>query len=444
MSSAGKVVWSEGMFLRTQHFQQQDRYTERLVRQRVDGLTPFPWGLRHLTINRSLLELGKFALEQCGGVFEDGTPFDIPIDVSHPQPLDLSVGLTDTVVYLCLPVQHPGSAEIEIGGVFASSARYTAGEVDVIDAISGSNATARIRTASLRIRLMLGSDDRSGYHSLGLARIIEVSADKRARLDPSYIPPFMAIAPSEALAGFVNEVQAMLHHRGEALAPRVSGSSSHGVGEIADFLLLQVINRAEPLLAHLARLPGLHPERLYATFLELAGDLATFTAPRKRPDEFAAYRHDDLEHVFAGVMLALRRSLSAVIEQSAIQIPLQDRKYGIRVGVIADKTLLTTAGFVLVVKAAMPEEAIRRSLPALIKIGPVEQIRELVNVQLPGIRVQPLAVSPRQLPYHSGAVYFELEPGSPIWKGLASSGGIATHLSGDFPDVTMELWAIRR
>jgi predicted component of type VI protein secretion system len=35
---------------------------------------------------------------------------------------------------------------------------------------------------------------------------------------------------------------------------------------------LRVVNRAEPLLAHLARLPSLHPERLYATFLDLAGD----------------------------------------------------------------------------------------------------------------------------------------------------------------------------
>ena len=32
MSDKNKVVWSEGLFLRTQHLQQQDRYTEGLVR----------------------------------------------------------------------------------------------------------------------------------------------------------------------------------------------------------------------------------------------------------------------------------------------------------------------------------------------------------------------------------------------------------------------------
>ena len=31
MSVYNKVVWSEGLFLRPQHFQQQDRYFERYV-----------------------------------------------------------------------------------------------------------------------------------------------------------------------------------------------------------------------------------------------------------------------------------------------------------------------------------------------------------------------------------------------------------------------------
>ena len=31
MSWTNRVVWQEGMFLRTQHFQQQDRWTEQLA-----------------------------------------------------------------------------------------------------------------------------------------------------------------------------------------------------------------------------------------------------------------------------------------------------------------------------------------------------------------------------------------------------------------------------
>ncbi|GGF57767.1 type VI secretion protein [Azorhizobium oxalatiphilum] len=444
MSSNSKVVWSEGMFLRAQHFQQQDRYTERLVRQRVEGVTPYPWGFRSLEIDRGLLGLGKFALAAADGVFADGTPFSVPEDDAHPLTLDLPVGLSDSTIYLCLPITLRGAPEIDVSDQFNSTARFVAEESDVVDAISGAQGVSRLRTAKLRLSLMLEHEDRSGFYCLGVARVQEVVADRKVVLDNGFIPACLSCTASPVLTGFLSEVAAMLHHRGAALAPRLTGSTAHGVAEVADFLMLQLTNRVEPLLGHYINLPQLHPERLYSTFLELAGELSTFTSSDKRPRELPAYRHDDLEASFTPLMMELRAALSAVLEQAAVQIPLQDRKYGIRVGVIADRTLLGGAVFVLIFKASMPDEAVRRTLPALIKIGPVEQIRELVNVQLPGIRIQPLAVAPRQIPYRSGAVYFQLEADNPMWGQMASSGGIAVHLAGEFPDATMELWAIRR
>ena len=78
-----------------------------------------------------------------------------------------------------------------------------------------------------------------------------------------------------------------------------------------------------------------------------------------------------------------------------------------------------------------------------IVVHQVEQIRQLVNVQLPGIAVRALPVAPRQLPYQSGFVYFELDRSSEFWAKLESSGGFAMHLSGEFPGIRMEFWAIR-
>jgi type VI secretion system protein ImpJ len=142
-------------------------------------------------------------------------------------------------------------------------------------------------------------------------------------------------------------------------------------------------------------------------------------------------------------MAELRQSLSAVLEQTAIPIPLQERKYGIRVAPITDRSLLANASFVLAVKAEMPAETLRRNFPNQVKIGPVEQIRELVNVALPGITVRPLPVAPRQIPYHAGVTYFELDRSSTYWKQLSNSGGFAIHVAGDFPRLEMEFWAIR-
>ena len=61
MTQNNKVVWSEGLFLRPQHMQQQERYFERLVRTSTGGLRPFAYGLTQLEIDADLLKLGKFS-----------------------------------------------------------------------------------------------------------------------------------------------------------------------------------------------------------------------------------------------------------------------------------------------------------------------------------------------------------------------------------------------
>ncbi|CAM5370665.1 hypothetical protein MAUB1S_06349 [Mycolicibacterium aubagnense] len=132
-----------------------------------------------------------------------------------------------------------------------------------------------------------------------------------------------------------------------------------------------------------------------------------------------------------------------MLERSAIEIPLEERRHGVRVGLISDRGLLTGSGFVLAVRSDLPQEALRSSLPRQIKIGPVERIAELVNVALPGIAINPLPVAPRQLPYRPGTTYFELDKDGPLWKQLTTTGGIALHIAGEFPSIEIELWAIK-
>ncbi len=45
MQGESRVAWREGLFLRPQHFQQQDRFTDALIRARTEPLRPYPWGL---------------------------------------------------------------------------------------------------------------------------------------------------------------------------------------------------------------------------------------------------------------------------------------------------------------------------------------------------------------------------------------------------------------
>jgi type VI secretion system protein ImpJ len=440
MTWTNRVVWQEGMFLRAQHFQQQDRWLEMLVRTRTTALRPHPWGVIEMAIDRDLLSTGRFALSSAVGVFEDGTPFSIPGETDHPPPLDLPESARNAIVYLAAPIRQAGAVEIAMNG---SEGRYALREFEAYDTHSASPQPAPLLIGRLQLRYLLESEERAGYLCVGLARITEVAADRRATLDERWIPPALVCSAALPLSGLVTEFSGMLNQRGEALAARLTAPGSRGVAEVADFLLLQSVNRWQKLLAHWADAGNIHPEDLYSAFVQMAGELATFTEVTRRPNAYPAYRHDDLQRSFAPVVADLRRSLSAVLEQNAIAIPLQERRHGVRVGLIVDRSILRGASFVLSVQADMPTEQLQRLFPTQVKIGAVEHIRELVNVLLPGIAVRPLPVAPRQIPFYAGASYFELDRNSPHWQQMQASGGFAIFVSGEFPNLRMELWAIR-
>jgi type VI secretion system protein ImpJ len=316
-------------------------------------------------------------------------------------------------------------------------------EVDVGDTNVTGERAAPLQIGRLNLRLLLARDASEGYATLGVARIVERRADNRVMLDTQWIPPTLDAGGNELLAGYLRELHGLLHQRGEALAARLAQPGRAGVGEIADFLLLEAVNRQEPLFAQLRQTSMLHPRDFYFIGASLAGDLATFR-DRRRPVQLPAYLHDDPQRCFKPMMDDLRQSLSMVLEQTAIPIELQDRKYGVRVAIIADVELQRSAQFVLAVASQMQGDALRARFPTQVKIGPVERIRDLVNLQLPGVPLRPLPVAPRQIPYHAGYTYFELETrGNEMWKQLESSGGLAMHIAGEFPGLELEFWAVR-
>jgi type VI secretion system protein ImpJ len=382
-------------------------------------------------------------LAAASGVFPDGLPFHIPSDDESPIALDVPDAAKNQVVVLALPLRRPAMAEVDSQDRKDSLARFTIKEYEARDANADTPTDALLQVGKLRLRLGLESEPLNAYTCLPLARVVERRADSRLLLDEDFIPPCLDCQSARPLAGFITELRGLLHHRGEELASIVAGRAYSGVAEIADFLLLQCVNRAEPVFSHLEQIKGLHPESLFQLCLVLAGELATFAHADKRPSAFPAYRHHDLQATFAPVMDDLRRSLSLVIERNAIPIPLEERQYGLRVARVSDRQLFRSSNFVLAAGARVAAETLRQRLPTQVKIGPVEKIRDLVNLQLPGILIHAIPVAPRQIPYHAGVSYFELEQGSELWKQLESSGGMAIHVAGDFPELTLELWAIR-
>lgn len=441
--NAHKVVWQEGMLLRPQHFQHNDRYYDREMKTRTQLLGSYTWGFLSLDIDLHGLKNGKLGVSQASGVLPDGTLFEQGCN-AEPLVLDVPPNTTNTSVYLALPLVTGNHIEARRREQSDVLARYTIFEADIADSNAGDDSSRQISCARPDFKLLLGEQQSDhAYVKLKICKVLDTTPDGAISLDPGFVPTYIQTHSSSYLLSCLKEVISMLGHRGDAIADRISSSGKLGGAEVGDFMMLQLINRTELLLQHYFRLEQVHPEMLYRTLLTLLGDLATFSNESRRPRLDVQYQHSNQGASFSSLMDAIRQMLSMVLEQHAIELAMQARQYGITVSPLHDHTLLSSASFVIAASANCESEDLRRRLPAHLKIGPVENIRQLVNLHLPGIRVRPLPVAPRQIAFHADKTYFILELTSEDQEQMGRSAGFGFHVSGDFAELELKFWAIR-
>ena len=446
MASPDRVVWSEGMFLRTQHFQQQDRWVEAYVQGALSGLVGHGWGFRRLELNTALLATGKVAIASADGRLPDGTPFAIPDGGDHPAPYQTTEATREGVVHLCLPAQQPGAPEVDAEGQPPSGARYRGRVMELKDTVAGLDSRAPLELARPVFTLRHERDELGGLVTLGTARIKSREADGSVVLDTDYIPPSLSIEAHPAFGGFLAELEGKLESIAAARVGYILNPLARGAGEVQDLLVLELANRAKPQVVHLREQGNLHPERLYQYLVGLAGEMATYGAGDRRPPAFATYRHPEPALAFQPLFATIRQLLVGLarIEGKAVPVPLRVHKSGVRT--TTEETtpeLFKAAGFVLAVRAAMPAEQVRGRFPRLAVIGPAEEFNDLWTSRLRGIGVEPLPVAPRQIPFHAGMTYFELDRGNAYWQRLPRSAGLVVAVEGEWPDLQVECWAIR-
>ena len=444
MEGESRVAWSEGMFLRPQHFQQQDRFFDKLARGRADTARPHPWGVTDLQVNADLLALGKFAVVRCSGVTPDGLAFSIPGDLDPPDPLDVPGDAKDAVVSLTLPPRQPGAVEFaERGGLQAAASRFIVDELSVADAFSAERTQEPIEIARPNLRYGVTRDQTYGRACLGLARVREV-VNGQVFLDDGYIPPCLDLKASPVLAGFLSDILGRAQARIEELSLRAVEATDGGAETFASFLLLQALNRYVPQLAHLKALPMVHPERLFEVFVMMAGELATFVRADRRSPDWPDYDHEDLKGCFGPVVDALQAALSAMFDRSAVQLDLKLAGPGAYVSAITDRNLYQSGFFYLAVTTRKPADEVRARFGSQAKVGSVQKMRQIVDSALPGVPLRHVPTPPPQIRVLPGYVYFELDRSSPDWRDFATAPALGLHVSGEWPDLRLELWCVKR
>lgn len=446
MSAGGRVAWREGMFLRPQHFQQQERFLDWNLNLRLEGTRPYPWGITELLIDESLAPMGKFAVLRCSGVLPDGTAFSFPDQMPLPPPLDIPADTRDAVISLTVPAQQLGSIEFAESESAGAEIRFAVDELEVADNFSGDRVREVVETGRPNLRFGVTRDQIYGRICLGLVRVRELQ-NKRLLFDDRYIAPALDIRACTRLKGGLSDIIGRADQRAEELAMRAVEATDGGAETFASFLLLQALNRWVPILNHLDSLPSVHPERLYETLVAMAGELATLARPERRAPPFPAYEHDNLQLTFDPVFGLLQTMLAYDVPRSAIQLPLEEREPGSYISVIRDHSLYQYGYFYLSVNTAGNLEQARAMFPNLAKIGAGQNMHKIVHGALPGIPLRHTPTPPAQLRVLPGYVYFELDRGVPEWRDFAGANALGLHVADPnnmLPGLKVELWCVKR
>jgi type VI secretion system protein ImpJ len=266
-------------------------------------------------------------------------------------------------------------------------------------------------------------------------------------LDEAYIPPALCLRGAKSLVDMARALFEILSAKGAILAgqrrEKTEGAADFTTSDVRNFWLLHTVNSYIPLLSHYHDVQYVHPEQLFVAMARLAAELTTFITDEGGPADLPKYSHTDLKATFVELNRKLRILLEKAIDVRCIPIPLERTKESLYVGRILDDRLIARAQFYLGVSARMSEAQLIEDVPRNSKIASMDTISYLLGQALPGVRLGLVPMPPGPVPVRMGFKYFRLEKVGNYWEAIASSRSICLHFPAKFPDLKLELFAVR-
>lgn len=444
---SSKILWGEGLFLRPQHFQQQDRYHELRLHDSVRALHPYAWGVNQMQIDRDALATNTLRLLELSLRFQDGELYDAPGMDDLPETVDLSQlpqSRQSVTYYAALPAFKPFGANfgdgMENGG---NAVRFMQSNRDTPDLYTHA-APAQLSFLKKALRLVADGEARDSYVHFPLLRLRRASTGG-FELDPAFVAPSMSVRSAPPLFQQLRRLIDALQAKVSALYGHHREPSKHVIeyrsGDMSSFWLLHTASSAFASLSHYFHHPALHPERLYEQLLGLAGALMTFSKSWTLAD-LPPYQHADPGPGFATVHQIIRELLDTVISSRYFAIALAEVKPSYHHGMLDSGKIDDKTAFYLAVSAALPASELVDVVPLRFKIGAPDDVEKFVLSAMPGVRLAHAPQVPAAVPVRPDACYFSIDPKGQMYERMMQAQSISIYVPGGMQDLKLDLVAV--
>ena len=442
MSIPSKVLWGEGLFLRPQHFQQQDQYHEARLHQTAQALHPYLWGVRAIEWDHEALKTDRLRLQSLSLIFRDGEIVEAPASDPLPVAVDLSTippSVLEVTWYAALPSLAPGGGNAEAQG----NARYSQVTREMADLYTQA-VDADVGFLKSAVRLVSDQEPLGAFECVPVIRLRRVVTGG-FEPDPSFIPPGLSIASAPALKAMLDRLLDALQAKVQSLQGHMREPSRNVIefrsGDVSSFWLLHTVSTSAAALMHYVRNPDLHPERLFEALLALAGAMMTYSK-QYALIHLPAYRHDDPAQCFTALDDIIRDLLDTVISTKYFSIALSEEKPSYHLGKLDSGKIDQRTTLYLAVSAALPALELVEVVPLRVKVGAPDDVEKCVLSAMPGVKLTHAPQVPAAIPVQPDTYYFALEGKGMLYEQMLKAQSISIYVPAGIRDLRLNLIAV--
>ncbi len=408
------VAWTEGMFLRPQHFQQHDIYLDERLRYHLNILNPHHYGIRELSINEDALADHRFEIQQLEAVMPGGTVVKAGVN-SVVQPRRFDPATERFSVYVAM--RHVSEAEAGVTAEHGEGddARYTIVEKELPDRTrSGAIAPVDLAFPNLRIFFSGEEQELELYEWFKLAEVVATGAQPPFVLARDYCPPLLTLQAFPPLADRIDQIVAQIAAKVRVVAGRTS--TTLAIADLPRYWMRYTLQRITPMLRHLLSTGATAPFPLYTELVDAAGSLAAFNL--QEPADLPIYDHADLIGCFGALIEFLDIQLAEAVPERFLEVVLQydpESKY------YATDRLNTDSvdphkHYYLAVKADIEAGELSRRVVKEARAGAKSTVKLAIRANIAGVPLEHLPGAPTEIQARAGFQYFRLDPHHSKWK----------------------------